>query len=131
MEDFWKGTAAVLLAVILALVLDRQQKDLSALLTTAVCALVGAILVSYLEPVVDLLYELEAAGDVRDNFLGSLLKAAGIGLTAELAGQICADAGKASLGKALQMLGSAAILSLSVPVFRSMFAMIQQILGGL
>lgn len=131
MEDFWKGTAAVLLAVILALVLDKQQKDLSVLLTTAVCTMAGMILISYLEPVVDLLYELEAAGDVQGNFLGVLLKAVGIGLTAELAGQICTDAGKASMGRALQMLASAAILSLSVPVLRTMFTMIQQILGAI
>lgn len=131
MEDFGKGTAAVLLAVILALVLDKQQKDISALLTMAVCAITGAMVISNLEPVVDFLYDLEAAGDIQSSFLGILLKAAGIGLTAELVGQICADAGKASVGKALQLLGSAAILSLSLPVFRAMLGMIQQILGGL
>lgn len=131
MGDFGKGAAAVLVAVILALVLEKQQKDLAVLLTLAVCAMMGARVVSCLEPVVDFLYELEAAGNIQSSFLGILLKAAGIGVTAELAGQICADAGKASMGKALQMLGSAAILSASMPVFRAVLAMVQQILGGL
>lgn len=131
MGAFGKGAAAVLLAVILTLVLDEQQKDLGAILTMAVCAMVGMVTVSYLRPVVDFLYELEKAGNIQGSFLGTLLKAVGVGLTAELAGQICADAGKASMGKALQLLGSAAILSLSMPVFRAMLAMTQQVLGGL
>lgn len=131
MGEFGKGAAAVLLAVILALVLDKQQKDLGALLTIAVCTMTGLVMVSYLWPVVDFLFELEKAGNIQGGFLGTLLKAVGVGLTAELAGQICADAGKASMGKALQMLGSAAILSISMPVFRAMLSMIQQILGGL
>lgn len=131
MGDFGKEAAAVLLAVILALVVDKQQKDLGTLLTMAVCTMTGMLLVSYLEPVVQFLYELEAAGNIQGGFLGILLKAVGVGLTAELAGQICADAGKTSMGKSLQLLGSAAILSLSVPVFRMMLTMIQQILGGL
>lgn len=131
MGEFWKGAAAVLLAAVLGLVLDQQQKDLSALLSIGVCVLIGRLILHYLEPVVDFLLELEAAGGMQEHFLGILLKAMGVGMTSELAGMVCTDAGKASLGKSLQMLGSAVILYLSVPVFQSMLNMVRQILGGI
>lgn len=131
MVDFWKAAAAVLLAAILGLVLDRQEKDMSVLLTIAVCTMLGMIAAAYLSPVLAFLRELEAIGSLQDDFLPILLKAVGVGLGAELISMICADAGKGSLGKMLQMLGSSVILALSVPVFQALLAMIRQILGGI
>lgn len=121
----------MLLAAILGLVLDRQEKDMSVLLTIAVCTMLGMIAAAYLSPVLAFLRELEAIGSLQDDFLPILLKAVGVGLGAELISMICADAGKGSLGKMLQMLGSSVILALSVPVFRALLAMIRQILGGI
>lgn len=131
MVEFWKAAAAVLIASILTLVLDRQAKDFSVMLTMGVCTLVGIMALSFLEPVLDLLRELEKAGGMENNLLGVLLKAVGIGVASELISFICTDAGKGSLGKSIQMLGSAAILSLSVPVFRTLLQLIRQILGVL
>ena len=63
--------------------------------------------------------------------LGILLKAVGIGLVSEIAGLVCNDAGNGSLGKTLQMLGSAVILYLSLPIFTAMLELIREILREL
>ena len=131
MELFWKACAGVLIAVILQLTLSKQGNDMGTLLAVAVCCMVCIIGFSYLEPVLDLLKELEALGDLQDGVLGILLKALGIGLVAEVAGMVCCDAGNTSMGKTIQLLGSAVILSLSVPIFRSLLELIQRILGEL
>ena len=131
MEMFWKAAAAVLIAVVLGLALGKQEKDISVLLTMAVCCMGATIAISYLEPVLDFLRELEALGDLQGDMLGILLKAVGIGLVAEIAGMVCTDAGNGSLGKTLQMLGSAAILYLSLPIFSALLKLIQDILGEL
>lgn len=131
MDTFWKAVAGALLAVILGLAMGKQEKDVSALLNIAVCCMVAVIAVNFLEPVFDLLRELESVGDLQDGMLGILLKAAGIALVAELAGMICNDAGNGSLGKALQMLGSAVVLYLSIPVFNALLTLIRDILGEL
>ena len=128
---FWKAAGAVLIAVVLGLSLGKQEKDFAVLLTLAVCCMVMAIAVSYLEPVLDFLRELEALGDLQGDMLGVLLKAVGIGRGAEIAGMVCTDAGNGSLGKQLQMLGSAAILYLSIPIFSALLSLIQEILGEL
>ena len=129
MGYFWKATAAVLMAVILSLALEKQGKDFSVILTLAVCGMAASVAFLYLEPVLDFLWELEAMADLREDMLGILLKAVGIGLVAELASVICSDGGNASLGKQMQLLGSAVILYISLPVFRSLLQLIQRILG--
>lgn len=129
MALFWKVAAAVLLAVVLEMALGKRGAEFQTVLSVAVCCIGAAAAVSYLEPVLDFLWELEALGGLKGGVLAVLLKVAGIGLVAELAAMVCTDAGDASLGKTLELLGSAAILYLSLPVLTQMMALIQTILG--
>lgn len=131
METFWKASALVLITVILGLTLDKQERNIAALLTVCACCFVGITALHYLEPVLDFLWELERAGDMQEGMLGILLRAVGIGLTGEIAARICGDCGNGSLGKSLQMLSAAAILYLSLPVFRLLVSVLQEMLGGL
>lgn len=131
MEMFLQAAAAVLLAVVLGLSLNNQRKELGVLLTIGVCCMVVIIGLSYLEPVLDFLGRLEALGGLPYDMLEILLKALGIGLLSDIAALVCGDAGNASLGKAMQLLGSAVILWISIPVFTALMDLIQEILGGL
>ena len=127
MELFWKASAAVLLTVVLVLAL--QKREISLLLVLAVCCMTAAAAMSYLEPVVDLLRELEDMMQMDQGMMSTLMKAAGIGLVAEIGSLICSDGGSGSLGKTLQLLGAAGILFLSVPLFQSLLNLIREILG--
>lgn len=131
MGAFFQAAAAVLVASVLGLCIAKQGKEMASLLTIAVCAMVTLAAVTFLRPVLDFLKELEALGDLNDEMVQILFKVVGIGLVSEIASMICADAGNASMGKALQILGSAVILWLSIPVFRALLDLIGQILGGL
>ena len=128
MAIFWKAAAAALITVILGLALGKQEKDIGAILSMAVCCMVTVSTLIYLEPVLDFLRELESVGDLQGDFLGILLKILGIGLVAEIASAVCNDAGNGSLGKTIHMLGSAVILYLSLPVFRGLIDMLSRIL---
>lgn len=129
MELYFKGAAGILLAAVLGLALQKQEKDLSAVLTAAVIAMAAVLMLRLLEPVLELLRQLEQVGNLRSDALELLLKAAGIGLTAEVAGLVCADAGNAALAKMLRLLGTAAILCLSVPMFAALLECITEMVG--
>ncbi len=129
MELYWKAAAGALIAAVLGLTLGKWSKDMSVLLSAAVCCMIAGIVIAYLEPVLDFLRRLEALGDLQGDMLGILLKALGIALTTELAGMVCTDAGNGSLAKTLQMLGGAVILWLSLPMFNALLDLIQRILG--
>ena len=129
MELFWQGAAAVLLTVILGLALGSQKKETGILLTIAACCMVASIALSYLKPVIDFVQQLQDMGKLDREMLGILLKAVGIGLIGELASLICSDAGNGALGKTLQLLTSAVILWLSLPLLTGLLELIQEILG--
>ena len=129
MELYFKGAAGILLAAVLGLALQKQEKDLSAVLTAAVIAMAAVLMLRLLEPVTELLRQLEQVGNLRSDALELLLKAAGIGLTAEVAGLVCADAGNAALAKMLRLLGTAAILCLSAPMFTALLECITEMVG--
>ena len=131
MDLFFQSAAAVLVTSIIGLALARQGKEFTMVLTIAVCCMVVLVGISFLQPVLDLLCRLEALGQLNGEMVKILFKVIGIGLVSEIAGMICADAGNASLGKALQILGSAVILWLSIPMFQSLLELIQEILGDL
>ena len=87
--------------------------------------------VTILNPVLNYLVELQRLFHLPDDLISILMKAVGIALVAEQSATICADAGNASLGKMLQILGGAAVLTLSVPMFRTLMTIIKEMIGGL
>ena len=52
-------------------------------------------------------------------------------MVTELSATVCLDAGRGAMGKILQFLGSAVVLSLSIPVFRELLTMIREMVGQL
>ena len=129
MNDFWKVIAGILLTAVLCLTIGT--KEISTILSMIVCCMAAVIAISYLKPVFDFLYQLETLGNLKNGMLDILLKSVGIGVICELTGRICSDAGKDSLAKMMQMLASASILYLSIPVFRALLTLIQEILGDI
>ena len=129
MDEFLKVTAAVLITAILSLVLNRQSGDISILLTIAVCCMVMAVGTSYLRPVLQFASRLMELGRLDHELLAVLLKVVGIGLLSQLATLVCADAGNQSLGKSLQIMTTAIILCISVPVLEEMILLIEEMLG--
>ena len=129
MEDFWKYAALSLVTVILAAQL-KAKPDMAALLNLAACAMAAMGALRLFAPVVSLLGDLETLGDLDGGSLSLLLKAAGVRLTAEIAGAVCADAGCGSLAKAVRLLGTAAMLCLSVPMLEELMEFVQEMIGG-
>ena len=129
MEDYLKLTAAVLIAAIIGLILRKHSGDISLLLTVAVCCMVVTLGVHYLQPVLTFARSLIAVGNLDYELLNVLLKVVGIGLLSQIATLICTDAGNQTLGKALQIMTTAVILCVSVPILEQMLSLIQEILG--
>lgn len=129
MSAFFQTVSGCLIAVVLSIVLSRQGKDMTLLLGIAVCCMVLCIALRYLEPVIEFIQKLRQIGELDNQMLTVMLKAVGIGVVAEIAGLICTDAGSGAIGKTIQIMASAVILSLSVPLMTSLIELIQKIVG--
>ena len=117
------------MTTVLTLMLRRQEKDFALLLTMAGCATAGMVLLQFLEPILDFLITLQNLGDLSGDMLKILIKAVGVGLVSEIAGSVCTDGGNASLGKMVQLVGTMAILWLTLPIFQMLMELMIRILG--
>ena len=131
MSEFLKIVSLVLLTVVLGLSVGKTEKDISAVLGMVSLCIAACAAVTVLEPVLDYLVELRRVFNLPDELVSTLLKVVGIALTAELSAAVCTDAGSASLGKILQILGGAVVLSLSIPMFRTLMTIIKEMTGGI
>ena len=131
MSEFLKIVSLVLLTVVLGLSVGKTEKDISAVLGMVSLCIAACAAVTVLEPVLDYLVELRRVFNLPDELVITLLKAVGIALMAELSAAVCTDAGSASLGKILQILGGAVVLSLSIPMFRTLMTIIKEMTGGI
>ena len=128
MDLFLKATAGVFIAVLLCLVLSKQGKDYSILLSLTVCATVLLSGITYLQPVLSFLRRLIQLGELSTGLLDTLLKITGIGLITQIACLVCADAGNKVLEKTLQIFSVITILWIAVPILEEMLHMMESLL---
>lgn len=131
MSEYLKIIAAVLITVVLGLLLTKQGKDFSVLLSIAGVILVMLGAAAFLSPVLDFIGELASIGKFDSELLNTVLKSVGIGLIAELVCLICADSGQSALGKTVHIFSGAAILWLSLPLFEQLLELLKNVLGAL
>ena len=128
MSDALKVLAGVLIAVILGLTLRQQGKDMALLLSILACCMVLVVCVVYIEPVVDFIETLQSISGAQNEIFQILLKSVGIGLIGEIAALVCSDSGNAALAKAIQILTSAVVLWLSLPLMQALLDLVKQML---
>ena len=131
MDIFLKTAAAVLVTVILYLTISKQNKDISMMIAITGCCLVVLAAITYLKPVIEFINRLKSMIGIETELVNLILKAVGIGMIAEITSLICADSGNASLGKSLQILASAVILWISLPIFDQLLELLNHILGAI
>ena len=129
MEIYFKITAGILITMVLCLLLPKQKTDISVLLCLAVCCMALICAAVYLEPILSLLHRLIELGNLQDELLQILFKVVGIGLISQIASVICIDAGNQSLGKVLQLITTAVVLWLCIPLLEQLLILIENVLG--
>lgn len=120
-----------MIAVILFQILSKRDKDIALVLSLAVCTMAAMAALAVLEPVIDFILHLQSIADLNNGMLRIVLKAVGIGILADIAGHICSDAGNKALSKVLQLVATAVILWLSLPLFTELLELLEGILGEL
>ena len=128
MDAFLKSVVATLISLIMYLILAKHGKDMSVIISVAVCCMLATALMQYIEPVIVLINRMQRISNLDSQMLQTILRAVGIGLLAEITSLICADAGNAALGKSLQLLSCGVVLWLSIPLLTELMDLIEEIL---
>lgn len=131
MHVFLKTIAGVLTAVILWLIIPKDNKGLSTILTLVVCLMVFSVSAYFLQPIIEFIHKLELLGNIDEALLSIILKVVGIGLLTEISVAICKDSGNESMGKSLGILSAVIVIWLSIPVFERLITLLDEILGSI
>ena len=129
MEIYFKITAGILITMVLCLLLPRQKSDISVLLCLAVCSMALICSIVFIEPIFSLINRLISLGNLPDDLIQILFKIVGIGMISQIATVICMDAGNLSLAKVLQLITTAVVLWLCIPLLEQLLTLIETILG--
>lgn len=128
---FLKTIAITMISLIVWMLLAKQSKEISLSLSIIVCCIILIAAMAYVKPVLDFLARLENLGQLDSEMISILLNAVGIILLSELVALLCKDSGNAALGNSVQLLGTAVILWLSLPMLNSVLDTIEEILTAL
>jgi len=128
MDSFLKSAAGVMITLMLYLTVAKQSKDLAVLTGVAGCIMIAVIAVEYLQPIISFFGRLQSLGKFDSEYIEILLRCVGIGILTEIISLICADAGNAALGKALQITAGITILWISLPLFTKLIGLVEELL---
>ena len=129
MEIFIKASSLALIVSVLYQMVSPRSKEIGSLLAVLGCCAVLITAISFIQPIFAFVEKLQALGNLNTQMLQILLKSVGIGLVGEIVVLVCNDMGNASMGKTLQILATAVILWLSLPMFNSLLDLLGKILG--
>lgn len=128
MELFVKSAAGALVVAVLGLVLGKYNKESALIISLAACCMIVVSAMWYLEPTIAFVKKLQTLGALDSNVLEILVKSTGIAILSEVVILICNDAGNTALGKTIQLLATAVILWLSLPLMNKLIDLIENIL---
>ncbi len=129
MDILMKAIGGILITVIVSLILNKNSKEYSILLVICVCSTVAILSLHYYEQIFDFVQQLQEYGNLNNEMLIIILKATGTALLTEITVLICQDSGNSALGKVVQMLSSAVIIYLCIPMFSKLLELVDTILG--
>lgn len=131
MDIFWKAVAAALITAIFCLVLGKQSKEWSVLLTLFVSAMIVVNAMQYLGQVMAFLDRLQELIGIEEELLSILLRSVGISIVGELAQGICTDSGNSSLAKVIRLMTVILVLWMSLPLLEQLLQLVGDVLEGI
>ena len=127
MEMLIKASALALSAAVIGTVLKKSSPEMSLLLSMAASC---AIIYTAIEAVSDIatfLWSLADMSGLSSEIFTIVLKSAAMAVITKIAADICKDSGYSSASSALELLGSATVLYIALPLFETMIQMINSI----
>lgn len=128
MDTYLKTIAVAAVGILLCLILSKNAKDYSFVISIVICSTLLGVAVGFLKPIFSLMEEIWDMSGNNGQWLAILLKVAGLSLIGETVSTISSDAGHGSAAKVLQFLTTVVIMWVCIPLIQSLLDLIQSIL---
>lgn len=130
METVGRIAAIGVIAAVFCTLIREQNKSLASILSLISCIGILAAGLYFIDPVMDIIVQLETLSNLDKKTIAPLIKVVGIGIVTQLASDICQDAGESALGKSVELSGSFLALYASLPLLSMVLQLITDLLGG-
>lgn len=130
MDTAYRIAALAVLAAVLCVLLREREKALAAALSLLACVIVLLLSIKFLQPIWDVLEQLEQLSGLQDSVTAPLLKTVGIGILTQIAMGVCTDAGETALSKIVEISGSILSVYTSLPLLMMVLELLKKLLGG-
>jgi stage III sporulation protein AD len=110
-----------LVATILIVIIKQQRPELAVQLSIVVGAVIFTMMLSKINSVVNLMYQLAQRANVSILYMGTILKIIGVAYIAEFGAQICRDAGEGAIASKIEFAAKVIVIILAIPVLAAVF----------
>lgn len=124
MEVMIRISALAIISSILILLLKKNSPDISFMLMLGACSLIIYFAAEMIRNVISLVQELAGISGAASAVPAVMLKTAGIAIIAKFTADLCKDAGQQSAASAVEFVGCAAAIYISIPLMNTMLEMI-------
>ena len=128
MDTLVKGAAIGITAAVLGLVLKKSIPELALLLAAAACAAILSGAYSSASDIIAFADGLAAESGLSGELVSPVLKCTGIAVVSKLSSDICKDAGSASAAGAVELIGAAAGIAVSIPLLRAVLNIVRGVI---
>ena len=127
MDILLKIAAVGVAASVMAMVLKKNSPEIALLLTVATASLIMFAAVEVISEVLDFLRTILEHTSLSEDIFGIVLKAVAIAIITKIASDVCKDAGQSASSSAIELVGSATVLYIALPLFETMIQMINSL----
>lgn len=116
-------------AVLLAIQFKGQKSEYGIYIALAASILIFGMGISRIEIILAAIKEIQGYIQIKETYIGLLIKIVGITYVAEFASELCKDAGYGAIAGQIEVVGKLTILTISMPVLMALLRTINSFLA--
>ncbi len=120
---------AALVTALLAQMLRKEKPEIASAMTIGAGALLAGFVLTAMVPVLLEMEQLLTGSGADQAVISVLVKCLGVCLVVQFASDCCKDAGEAALAGRVEFAGKAAVITLSLPLFKKILALSLELIG--
>lgn len=117
-------------ACVLAVLLKKYRPDQSLLIGIAATVVIFLVILPSLQPAIGKIESLISSAKLDKTYMVILIKSLGICFLAQVASDICRDAGESAIATNVEMAGKLSVLIIALPLFGQVSDLVIKLLNG-
>lgn len=109
-----------LVAAVLSIVIKQYKPELGIFISLLAGIIILSAILGVLKPAIDTILELVGMAGLDESYGNVLIKALAVCYVTQIASDSCRDAGEGAIAGKVEMAGKAAIIVISLPMFKAL-----------